>query len=84
MRDMYWWVALGCFVAAVASQFNLTRSETLAQVSRFRALGVSEDRARQFYQQTALAAFTRRWPAILLHGSLLSVFSVSVLGLVTN
>ena len=81
---MYELIALGCFVAAVASQFNLTRNATLAQVSRFRELGVSDDRARQFYQETALAAFKQRWPAILLHGSLLSLFSLSVCWFVLN
>lgn len=81
---MYWLIALGCFAAAVALQFNLTRSATLAKASRFRALGVSDDRARQFYQDTALAAFKQRWPAMLLHGSLLSSFSLSVCWFVLN
>jgi hypothetical protein len=81
---MYVLIALGCFAAAVASQFGRTRSATLAQVSRFRALGVSDDRARQFYQETALAAFKRRWPAMLWHGTLLSLFSLSVCWLVLN
>lgn len=81
---MYLLITLACFTAAIATQFNLTRSAKLAEVRRFRALGVSDDRAKQFYRDTALQAFTRRWPSILLHGVLLTGFCLAILWFVAQ
>jgi hypothetical protein len=71
-------IPLVCFALVVASQFRLIRSSKLAQVRKFQAFGVSDDRARQFYRDAALPAFKERWLAMVVNGSLLSAFTLSV------
>jgi hypothetical protein len=84
ITPMYLLIALLCFLAALASQFNQTRSAKLAEVSRFRELGVSEGRVQQFYQETTLQDFKQRLPSILLNGTLLSTFIMSVAWLASH
>lgn len=77
-------IPLVCFALVVASQFRLIHSSKLAEMRKFQAFGVSDDRAQQFYRDTALPAFKERWPAMVVNGSLLSAFTLSVAWLTTH